>query len=76
MTSTTTWRTVQRADVLRNKNCKLAAMKDEPFAPVYQLCGFCKYPSDQVTHYYVVREDGSTTFFKESDLVVQDELSQ
>lgn len=77
-TTQSTWRTVQRADALRSARCRLKSAREDPFPASYELCGFCRYPTDETNYYYVVREDGSTGFFKEECLEVEDDqqLSQ
>lgn len=69
----TAWRPVKPSDAISFEKCQLAGFTEHPYANDYTLCGVVKYPSDEQAVYYVVRHDGSTTFFKESDLVVKDE---
>lgn len=73
---TSTYRPVQPSDAIAFAKCRLTGFESHPYAADYTLCGFCKYPSDIEAVYYVVRHDGSTTFFKESDLVVREERKE
>lgn len=73
---TSTYRPVQPADAIAFAKCRLTGFETHPDANDYTLCGVVKYPSDDEAVYYVVRHDGSTTFFKESDLVVREERKE
>lgn len=72
-TTQSTWRTVEPTDALKHVRCRLKAARNDAFPASYLLCGFCRYPTDETNYYYVVREDGSTGFFKEECLEVEDD---